>query len=83
LERLKPFEAEVKEKSALLGKTRHEGTALIAMEADDTSCHTERTFNKSVTTSETSIPVIISRQTSNDKLPPTISLSPPGRYKTL
>ena len=27
LERLKPFEAEVKEKSALLGKTRHEGVA--------------------------------------------------------
>jgi chromosome segregation ATPase len=27
LERLKPFEAEVKEKAALLGKTRHEGTA--------------------------------------------------------
>jgi len=25
LERLKPFEGEVKEKSALLGKTRHEG----------------------------------------------------------
>jgi len=29
LERLKPFEAEVKEKSALLGKTRHEGLILI------------------------------------------------------
>jgi hypothetical protein len=26
LERLKPIEAEVKEKAALLGKTRHEGT---------------------------------------------------------
>ena len=26
LDRLKPFEAEVKEKSVLLGKTRHEGS---------------------------------------------------------
>jgi hypothetical protein len=29
LNRLKPFEAEVKEKAALLGKTRHEGQFLF------------------------------------------------------
>lgn len=83
MERLKPFEAEVKEKSALLGKTRHEGNSLLAMIADDTSCHTERTFNKSTPTSETSISIIFGRQASDDKLPPAIPLSTARRYKTL